>query len=152
MILIGIGITSWIVFDQLTFRRLSKVDKAIEIYRRMRHYVTRLGFQYEPGLTPYEFGSSFNSWFLSHYAFSNGSYTHGTFSSQLNNLIDKIVMISCSSENVQDFDRIYYDWKSLRKQLHQAWLNMKFITLRNELIFFMSGKVQSKKRFTQQVK
>jgi len=124
LLVAGVLVATWVIFDSIRLRRLSRPLAAVIIYRRMRRYGALLAVILEPGDTPYEFAATLNSRLQELTRQGIGTTFGLGMVPEIQALTDAIV---CSSYRPSDFEVVQDSpilqlWRSLLWRLRLMWI------------------------------
>jgi hypothetical protein len=121
---------AWVGFQEIRLRRLSELEAAVEIYRRMKRFGLYLAVNSEQGDTPNEYAASLRSGLTALSQFQVTPLNETRVFDEISTIIDRIVEICYRPSQYQNQNKnlIIDQWKRLRWRLCLIWL-MKYYQL-----------------------
>ncbi len=110
--------------QELRLRRLSELEAAVEIYRRMKRFGIYLAVTSEQGDTPYEYAASLRSGLPTLSQFQVTPLDETRVFDEITTIMDSIVE-TCyrpSQYQKQNENLIIHQWRRLRWQLCLMWV------------------------------
>jgi transglutaminase-like putative cysteine protease len=130
IILISVFGVAWVGFQEIQLRRLTEIEAAVEIYRRMKRFGIYLAVTSEQGDTPNEYAASLRSGLPRLSQFKITPLSETRVLDEISTIIEGIVE-TCyrpSQYQNQNNNLIIDHWKRLRWRLSLIWL-MKYYQL-----------------------
>ncbi len=115
---------AWVGSQELRLRRLSELEAAVEIYRRMKRFGIYLAVTSEQGDTPYEYAASLRSGLPTLSQFQVTPLDETRVFDEITTIMDSIVE-TCyrpSQYQKQNENLIIHQWRRLRWQLCLMWV------------------------------
>jgi transglutaminase-like putative cysteine protease len=117
-------LVTWMIYDNIQLRQLSRPQTAATIYRRMRRYGALLEVSLEPGDTPYEFSTTLNSRIQELIPQHRNKAFRRNTALKIKEITNLIVWSSYRPLDFVEFQgpSILLLWKPLRWQLWSIWI------------------------------